>query len=286
MENNVSDLETLMDSPEILQTLFHPRKEQENRPPEGAINFNIKVDQQATIGCRIFPVDKQAQTIIFFHGNGEIVSDYDQIGPMYKEVGLNFAIADYRGYGWSDGAPRTSTFLTDAQASFAGLYDWFQENGYTGEVFVMGRSIGSACAIDIALQQSDKLAGLIIESGFAMTLPLAKTIGLDLEALGMSEEETFNNGGKIEQFEKPTFILHGQFDQLIPVWQAEKLHNLCGAKAKELQIVPGADHNSMISIAGPLYFQVIKKWIDKTLGNVPDWRERRRAFKKINPSKQ
>ncbi|PIE59118.1 MAG: alpha/beta hydrolase [Desulfobulbus propionicus] len=280
MEKTMPDEKITMDHPAILQVLFHPRNLSKSAPPASAVNVDIIADDDIMIGCRVFTAEKSAPTIIFFHGNGEIVADYDDIGAMYQKQGLNFAIADYRGYGWSGGTPLTSTFLHDATAAFDQLYAWLNNNNYSGEIFVMGRSLGSACAIDIAVNRTEKLAGLIIESGFAQTLPLAKVLGLDLEAIGIQEGETFNNGGKIEKFEKPTFIYHGQFDQLIPVWQAEKLHNLCGAKAKELQIIPGADHNSLIAIGGVLYFQTIKQWIDKTLGNTPDWRERRKAFKK------
>ncbi|MCW5210856.1 alpha/beta hydrolase, partial [Desulfobulbus sp. N3] len=77
---------------------------------------------------------------------------------------------------------------------------------------------------------------------------------------------------------KPTFLLHGQRDTLIPLWQAEKLHADSGARVKELQVVPGADHNSLISIGGKYYFMAIQQFIEKTTGD-SDWRNRRKRFK-------
>ncbi|WP_232362548.1 alpha/beta hydrolase [Desulfogranum mediterraneum] len=275
----MSDTASLMDAPEFTQLLFFPRTVARNTPPEQAVDVDVTLEPELKIGCRIFTVSKSAPTIIFFHGNGEIVSDYDEIGPMYQQQGINFAVADYRGYGWSDGVPLVSTLLSDCNQTFEQLRSWLSSEGYSGEIFVMGRSLGSACAIEVGVNHSEELAGMIIESGFAHTLPLAQTLGMDLARLDISEEQTFNNGGKIEQFEKPIFMLHGQLDQLIPVWQAEKLHSLAGAKAKELQMVPGADHNSLIAIGGLLYFQTIRKFIDKTIGAVPDWRERRKQYR-------
>jgi pimeloyl-ACP methyl ester carboxylesterase len=166
------------------------------------------------------------------------------------------------------------------------LTQWLKQQGYTGALFVMGRSLGSASAIDVAVNHSDELTGLIIESGFAKTLPLAKMLGVDLAVMGITEEQGFNNSGKIARFTKPTFILHGQYDQLIPLWQAETLQAESGAKNKELQIVPGADHNSLIAVAGPLYFQAIRKFVDKAAGTAPDWRERRRQFKAQQAARQ
>nr|WP_321467199.1 alpha/beta hydrolase [uncultured Desulfobulbus sp.] len=268
-----------MDRPEITQLLFHPINVARNAPPEGAIDFSVPVEEEVHIACRMFHHSQERPTLIFFHGNGEIIPDYDEVGPCYVQEGLNFLVAEYRGYGWSTGSPLTSTFLPDSNAVFLHACNWLKEQGYTGAIFVMGRSLGSASAIDVALNHSDFICGMIIESGFARTLPLAKMLGVDLEAMGLSEEECFNNAGKIREVTKPTFILHGQYDQLIPLWQAETLQAESGARNKEFQIVPGADHNSLIATVGQLYFQAIKKFVEKTAGLTPDWRERRRQFK-------
>ncbi len=278
-ENPVVTTPEIADNPLILQVIFCPRKASHTSPPTYAQDLDITLEDGIATACRIFTIDKNAPTIIFFHGNGEIIEDYDNIAPMYLEQGVNFAIVEYRGYGWSEGSPLLSSFLADSNTSFLAVKEWLTNNAYSSDLFVMGRSLGSACAIDVAVQQTEDVKGLIIESGFAETLPLAKVLGLDLESMGLHEGQTFNNGGKIEQFDKPTFIIHGQYDQLIPMWQAERLHAACGARAKELQIVPGADHNSMILTGGIIYFQVIKKFIDKTTGATLDWRAKRKAYR-------
>ncbi len=275
-ENTMKQI--IMDSPEILQVLFHPRAEPRNQPPAGATDIDIPVAPGVTIGCRLFGNDKEAPVILFFHGNGEIVADYDQIGPFYQQLGLNFLVTDYRGYGWSSGSPKSSALLEDAHTLYGALTSWLSENGYSDALFLMGRSLGSACAIELAAKHNDEIKGLIIESGFAETLPLARTLGIDLERLAITEEDTFNNLAKMDSITKPTFILHGQQDQLIPVLQAEKLMAASGARAKELQIVPGADHNSLIAVGGMLYFQAIKQFVNKSTG-ADDWRKRRRTFR-------
>lgn len=273
-----------MNSPEVLQVLFHPRTVERTPSGAGAIDIDIPVSQDAMLGCRLYAVSTDAPTILFFHGNGEIVADYDQIGPMYQKVGLNFLVTDYRGYGWSSGTPNSSTLLEDALILYSKLKEWLQVNDYTGSLYIMGRSLGSACAIEVARTKNEEIKGLIIESGFAETLPLAETLGLSIKQLGINEEDTFNNQNKMESITKPTFILHGRLDQLIPLWQAEKLMAASGARSKELQAVPGADHNTLIAVGGMLYFQAIKQFIDKTDGR-NDWRIRRKAFKEKNQKK-
>lgn len=284
-ENNVTD-NNFMNHPEVQRVLFRPRAAARTALPGGATDIDIEVEPGIHIGCRFFIADKNAPTILFFHGNGEIVADYDQIGPLYVEQGLNFFVTDYRGYGWSGGSPSFATLLSDCHVLYDHVKCYLQEHGYHSTMFLMGRSLGSASVIELASVYDKEIAGLIIESGFALTLPLAETLGLGelLKGVSLSEEHTFNNVGKIRQVSKPTLLLHGHNDTLIPLWQAEKLHAECGARIKELQVVPGADHNSLIAVGGKYYFQAISHFIRQVTG-ADDWRQRRKKFKEAQ-SKQ
>ncbi|WP_417910065.1 alpha/beta hydrolase [Candidatus Electronema sp. PJ] len=269
-----------MNRPEVQRVLFRPRAATRTALPTGATDIDIEIEPGITIGCRLFTADKTAPTILYFHGNGEIVADYDDIGPLYMQAGLNLLVTDYRGYGWSSGSPSFTTLLTDSHVLYDKLKQHLAANGYSPTLFLMGRSLGSACAIELAASHNSEISGLLIESGFALTLPLAETLGLGTQLKGMAitEEQTFNNAGKISTVTKPTFLLHGQRDTLIPLWQAEKLHAECGARSKELQVVPGADHNSLIAVGGKYYFQAISRFINQVTG-ADDWRRRRKQFK-------
>ncbi len=267
-----------MDHPEISQALFHPRSGTKSPAPARTQDLDITVAPDAVIGCRLFTADKEAPSILFFHGNGEIVPDYNETGPLYTGQGLNFLVTDYRGYGWSTGRPSVSTLLGDAHILYREFNRWLPEHGYTGKLFIMGRSLGSACAIELAAAYNKDINGLIIESGFAESMPLAETLGLNLAAMGLTEDDGFHNAQKIAAVTKPTFILHGMRDTLIPIWQAEKLHAACAARSKELQVIPGAEHNTMTAVGGLLYFQTIKRYIDQVTGE-NNWRARRKRFK-------
>jgi uncharacterized protein len=267
-----------LDHPEVLSHIFYPRREAVTPLPPGACDLTITVEPGVTIGCRFHIADVSAPCILYFHGNGETVSDLDIIGQRYTGVGINLLVTDYRGYGWSTGQPSVTAMFRDGEILFQESKKWMAENGCTGALFLMGRSLGSACAIDLAVRFADEIKGLIIESGFADTLPLACSLGLDPNDHDLAEEECFNNMAKISRVTKPTFILHGALDEIIPAAEAENLQAFCGAKNKEFQIVPGADHNSIIAVAGNLYFQTIKQFIDKITG-VSSWRNRRKAAK-------
>jgi hypothetical protein len=48
----------------------------------------IPVDQDVAFGRLFHESGREAPTILFFHGNGEIVTDYEDIGTMYRRMGI------------------------------------------------------------------------------------------------------------------------------------------------------------------------------------------------------
>jgi pimeloyl-ACP methyl ester carboxylesterase len=252
--------ELIFDHPIINDFIFHPRPDFSLSPPEGAEDHLFPVEPGINIGTRFYLSDPKGPHLIFFHGNGEIAADYDEMAPFYLPYGLNLLVVDYRGYGKSQGRPAVGTLLSDALSVFDQIYSTLRENERTGPVLVMGRSLGSAPAIEVAVKRQGKISGLIIESGFAQALPLLERLGIPVDALGLKEEYGFNNNRKITHINKPTLILHAQFDELIPLSEADLLQKNSGARRKELIIVPGAGHNDIIARGGRIYFETIARF--------------------------
>lgn len=271
-----------LDDPAFLSSVFHPRRSEITPLPKGAIDVEIETSPGIRIGCRFYIHDLNSPNVIYFHGNGEIVSDYDDIGPLYNHAGINLLVTTYRGYGWSDGTPTVELMLSDAEILFSEIQNWLTFNEYTGALFIMGRSLGSVSAIDLATRHEDDIKGLIIESGIANTIPLAKSLGVDTDELGVSEADGFQNVEKIAKVTIATFIFHGSNDEIIAASEAENLQAYSGARTKEFVVIPGATHNTMILTGGKLYFQTLKKFIDKVTG-VTNWRRRRKTTNKYTP---
>jgi hypothetical protein len=249
-----------LDRPDILRVIFYPRRDRTAQPPD-ALDSVVAVDDGVSIGCRFHLSAPQLPHILFFHGNGEVASDYDDLGPVYVDYGLSLLAADYRGYGSSTGTPTVSAMLQDAHIIFRHVQDWMRQQGRGGPLFVMGRSLGSASALELAACYSAELAGMIIESGFAYTMPLLQFLGADTEAFGLSEADGFRHVEKIAAYGKPTLIIHAEHDQFIPSSEASLLLRTSPASRKQLLIVPDADHNSILAMAGQRYFETIKGFI-------------------------
>ena len=253
-----------LDRPEVLMYLFHPRPEAGiSRPSSSYSDHLIPVDQDVVIGARFHLGETAVPNILFFHGNGEIVSDYDDLGPAYNRMGVNFLPVDYRGYGRSTGHPTVSSMMTDCHAIFDYTTRWLAENGYSGPVIVMGRSLGSASALELSTHYKDKISGLVIESGFAYARPLLKLLGINTKAIGFQEEEGFRNVDKIKRFDKHTLIIHAALDHIIPFSDGQALYDACPSAEKTMLKIPDANHNDIFLRGLSDYLEAVKTLAEK-----------------------
>lgn len=250
----------LFDRPEVSQFIFYPRQDP---PPQDDIALHlIEVGGGISVVCRFYPAPEGegVATILYFHGNGETAGDYDHVSSLYTALGINLFVADYRGYGLSTGEPTISHILDDAHPIFERLREILEDGGYPEAVFVMGRSLGSAPAIEVAFQSHNALRGLIVESGFSDALRLLNYIGLPLK-LPAQYEEDFPNGYKMCSIRIPTLLIHAAEDHLIPLREAEDLLRLSAAEEKRLVVIPRADHNTLMMVGRERYFQEIETFI-------------------------
>lgn len=257
----------LLDRPEILSRLFYPRKELPEIPLTAkAMVFFITVDEGISIGCRFYPTNKEAATIFYFHGNGEIASDYDYVAPLYNEIGVNLFVADYRGYGLSDGKPTATALVKDAHALFPGFIKVLEELSYKGGSIIMGRSLGSVPALEIAAHYQHCLKGLIVESGFSNTMALVDSFGVAELFPGIKNFTGFGNGAKIKAVSLPTLVIHAEKDRLIPTSEGRALYDFSGAARKKLVIIPETGHNDVMVTGRELYFREIESFIRMVSG--------------------
>lgn len=273
MDHSTIDYSAL-DHPDVLALLFHPRPEATvSSQPSVASDLGlatakdvmIAVGENAAIGARFHMAEKTGGNILFFHGNGEIVADYDELGPVYNRLGINFLVADYRGYGRSTGKPTVTAMMRDCHVIFDFVRKWLSQNNFTGPTILMGRSLGSASALELAGTYKDLVGGLIVESGFAFAGPLLQLLGIHLEALGFKENKGFRNIDKISNFDKPTLIIHAEFDHIIPFSDGQSLYEACPAGDKTLLKIPGANHNDIFIRGLPDYLAAVKKLVDRVL---------------------
>jgi len=262
-----------LDRPEVLMFLFHPRAESgtpfqaagSQLSPAGSTDIMIPVADDVAIGARFHMAEKSGGNILFFHGNGEIVADYDELGGVYNQMGINLLAVDYRGYGRSTGKPTVSAMMQDCHTIFDFVRNWLQKNDFRGPIILMGRSLGSASVLELAAAYPKVIDGLIIESGFAFAGPLLQLLGIDLEVLGFKEEKGFGNIDKIKEFNKPTLIIHAEYDHIIPFADGQALYEACPSDDRTLLKIPGANHNDIFMRGLQEYLAAVRKLVEKAI---------------------
>ncbi len=250
---------SLLDRPDIGLVLFHPRPEYPH-PSEDARARTVRfaLPDGVMLGGRLYPAAATAPAILYFHGNGEIASDYDDLAPLYNRVGLTLLVVDYRGYGISTGSPLASTLTADAQAVFELVPSVLAAHSLTpSRLLVMGRSLGSAPALALAAASQAKLSGLIIESGFAETVALVRRLGGILPIDANESRDGFGNLDHIQAVTLPTLVIHGEDDWIIPFSDGRRLFDTSAAPHKRLLAIPGAGHNDLMMVGVDQYFPAI-----------------------------
>jgi hypothetical protein len=250
---------SLLDQPHILSFVFYPREDY-SPLPRNAVDHSVTVEKDISIGCRLYPASEGAPSLLYFHGNGEVVYDYDDIATLYNRLGINLFVADYRGYGQSGGMPSFSNTIADAHVIFKYFRDTLKASSYTGPLFIMGRSLGSLSAVELAVSYPKELKGLIIESGFASAGKLLMYLGtlISFPRLEDFEKATLE---RIRSITMPILIIHGEWDELIPFEQAEVLYQNVCSKDKRLLRIPNAGHNDIMLVGMEQYFEAVKEFV-------------------------
>ncbi|MBF8272807.1 MAG: alpha/beta hydrolase fold protein [Magnetococcales bacterium] len=257
------DSPSLIDHPQVLRILFHPRSEQGYPPTQAAIELCFPIDEQVSLGGRLYRSQNvRGPLLLYWHGNGEIAADYDDLSTFYTDMGIHFLVVDFRGYGLSTSSPSGSALLNDAVAVVDGLKGEVETHcpGVTDNLFVMGRSMGSAAAIEIAFRRPEKIKGLILESAFAYTVELIERLG-GVSLDGTTEAAGFKSLEKMRSVQTPSLLIHGQEDVLIPVSDSQALFDACPAADKKIVRIDHAGHNDLMLQGMQLYFESIGRFV-------------------------
>jgi len=253
----------ILDHPSLLNFIFYPRPDDYILPDSATMqNLDLSVDKDVTISCTFYFSNKNATNVLFFHGNGELAGEYLDMGSIFNRAGINLFVADYRGYGRSGGRPTLSNMVKDAFPIFTGFKQVLAEKGFSGGRFIMGRSLGSASAIELAAAHPDEFKGMIIESGFCDITDLISRLGISLAQLG-SNLMVSPGFERVKKISLPSLIIHGEDDSIVPLEEGRKIYNNIGSASKKMVVIEGADHNTIFAEGMEQYLRELKLFIDQ-----------------------
>lgn len=154
-----------------------------------------------------------APAVIFSHGNGDLIDDWGDALEQYHAHGVNVLLVEYRGYGHSDGKPTEARVTADfvAAAKRLAAHPGIDPN----RIIFHGRSLGGGIVGSAARQQ--KPAAMILQSTFTRLPAVPGRFGVpEFLVPDLYDTQTF-----LKTYDRPTLILHGIDDTVIPLRFAE-----------------------------------------------------------------
>ena len=238
--------------------VFFPRPD-DRPPPPDATDHRLTVAPGLALAARFYLRDPALPTLLYFHGNGEVVSDHDALAPLYHQAGLNLFVAEFRGYGRSDGHPSLAHLIADGPLVAQHFHTILDTAGLLGPRFLMGRSLGSQPALEIAARTPRRFRGLAVESGAAGMRRFLDRLGLPHN--GEAATLVAQHEAKIRTIRLPALLIHGEQDDLVPLAQAAELYDLLSGAPRRLVVIPAAGHNDLLWCGRAQYFESIARLV-------------------------
>ena len=249
---------SLLDRGGASAAIFFPRSDP-SPAPAGATDHLVEVDDGVSIAARRYEIDANGPTIVYFHGNGEVVGDHDGIAPLYHSIGANLFVFEFRGYGRSTGSPTMEHLVADGAVCGQRALELLDADGFVGPRLVMGRSLGANPALEAAARVSG-YCGLILESGAGNVGRFVSRLGLPASA--ELDRLVAGHEAKLATITIPTLIIHGLFDDLVPVDNALATAELLTASEVTTELVEGAGHNDLLMVDPGRYIDSIARLVE------------------------
>ncbi|MFA5027752.1 MAG: alpha/beta hydrolase [Candidatus Methylomirabilota bacterium] len=173
----------------------------------------------------------KARTVIYHGGNAEDLAGHCEV--MMDGLDANALLVNYRGYGQSEGTPGEKEMVADCVA----IFDLFcaEKNVAPSNIFLMGRSLGSGVAIQVAAARPEA-AGIILVTPYESMETIARFRYPWLPAKGILRH-SFRAIDYAPKIQMPALVLLSEFDEVIPVATGRKLGEALGGP-KEIITLP------------------------------------------------
>ena len=217
---------------------------------EGGVYSRVAVNAHERIGLLAL-TNAAPYVILYCHGNGEDLG-LSLRSYLAEFCAHGFAVYafDYRGYGISDGKASTSRALADAEAAYQHLVR--DEQIAPERIILYGQSLGAALALDLASRH--RTAGLVVESGF-VTAFRVRTV------FPILPFDKFRNNRRMREVHCPVLVMHGEIDDLIPVWHGRELYRLA-PESKQAYWAPCASHNNVRDSNPAEYWKQLQAFLE------------------------
>jgi pimeloyl-ACP methyl ester carboxylesterase len=178
--------------------------------------------------------------ILYFHGNGENLAFVSNSGlfQSLEKLGGPFLAIDYPGYGRSTGTPSENSLKA---AGCAGL-DWLDQKYPDRPKILIGFSLGSAVAFQVAAANQDRINGLVVLAPWT-SLHAAAAVSFPIFLVKLLVPEEYDSLKAARSLKIPVLVVHGKADTIIPIRQGRQI--AAALKDKLFLPVKQTGHNDL-----------------------------------------
>lgn len=173
--------------------------------------------------------------VIYFGGRSEevswVVRDAGKLFPGMAVLAVN-----YRGYGNSQGDPAEQHMVEDGRL----LYDWLAERHHVDpkKVAVVGRSLGSGVAVQVAMERPVHSVVLITPYDSILAIAKRRFRAVPVEYVLRHRFESVKYAPSLKA---PTYVLRAAMDDVVPHSHTDLLVSKLGRLHLD-ETVPESDH--------------------------------------------
>ncbi|EFA80913.1 hypothetical protein PPL_06148 [Heterostelium album PN500] len=205
------------------------------------------------------PQPKNAPTMLFCHSNaGNLSHRLPNIRHLYDIVRCNVLIISYRGYGKSQGVPTEHGIKLDVDVSMEFLLS--DESIDHDRIFVFGRSLGGAVAVDASSRYPAIIKANILENTFLSIPDMVDVVLPQLKVFKLLCKNKWSSFELIRNIKTPTLFLSGKKDELVPSTHMLKLEELADQCRKKMIIYEKGQHMNLMM--QPNYYKHIREFLE------------------------
>jgi len=195
-----------------------------------------------------------SRALLYFGGNAEdVAGNIDLFAEAFPDRSLY--LVNYRGYGGSSGQPTEAGLRADAQA----VFDHVRRE--RAEIAVMGRSLGSGVAVQLA--SSRPVERLVLVTAYDSLVNVASEYFRWLP-VGLLLRDRYDSAGRAREVEAPVLVVIAGEDEIIARAHSEALAEAFTPGQAQVEVVPGVGHNTLDW--SPAYLEAVRAFLANELG--------------------
>ena len=196
--------------------------------------------------------------MLFFHGNAGNISHRLETIKIYNQLGFNFLIFDYRGFGISTGKPSEKGTYLDADTVWQYLID--EKELRAKDIIIAGRSLGGGVATELAKKVQPAM--LILESTFTSMTEVSSE-HYPFMPTGLIVKHKYETNQKLKQIHCPILLVHSTNDEVIPFEHSQR--NFAAANEPKQFITLRGGHGNGFLLTKKDYISGLQKAFNELL---------------------